>query len=91
MQPNQLSKAQQMLYSGEFSSMSQQWQSDGSCIVTIVSKDGASVVQSHVSALYEDAESVLSEKVLPTAHTATVAARFAAAAAQVAILPESPA
>lgn len=71
-----------MLYSGAFSSMSQVWQPDGTCIITLVSKDGSTAVQTHLSDPYGVTEAVVSEKPIAVATPSHVAARMTAATAQ---------
>lgn len=49
------------LYAGDFNVCSQEWQDDGSCVVTFYRHDDAEAVSLHIDELYGAKESVLVE------------------------------
>ena len=72
-----LTPAQRRLYSGDYNYMSQEWQPDGSVIVTISGGRSGQVHRLHVRDLWGEHEAVLSEERLPEGPPPHIAARLA--------------
>ena len=47
------------LYSGDFNNMHQEWQADGSVIITLSKKGDATIYKLHVKELFGEAEELL--------------------------------
>lgn len=62
-------------YAGDFNSLSQQWQPDGSVIMTFWRDDEQTAVVLHVADLHGDAESAISERAIERVATVRVRAR----------------
>ena len=60
-----LTPGQRRLYRGEYNYMAQEWQPDGSVIVTIVGGGHPDGRRMHITDLYGPAETVLSDDVIP--------------------------
>ena len=71
-----LTPGQRRLYRGEYNYMSQEWQPDGSCILTISGGKGDRTHRMHVQDLWGPNETVLSEEVIPPGPPAHIAARL---------------
>jgi hypothetical protein len=72
-----LTPGQRRLYSGDYNYMSQEWQPDGSVIVTISGGRSDQVHRMHVRDLWGQREEVLTEQIIPQNIPPHVAARFA--------------
>jgi len=57
-------KAMEKLTTGNFNNMSQDWQPDGSVIITLSKRGEGKVYKLHVHDLYGEHEQVLSEEVI---------------------------
>lgn len=76
-----LSLGQRRLYSGDYNYMSQEWQPDGTVIVTISGGKSGQVHRLHVRDLWGQKEEVLSEELLTSHVPPHIQARLAEAAA----------
>lgn len=72
-----LTPAQRRLYSGDYNYMSQEWQPDGSVIVTISGGRSGQVHRLHVRDLWGENEEVLTESNIPQNIPPHIQARFA--------------
>lgn len=54
------------LYAGEFNNLSQEWQPDGSVIITLSERTKKVKYRMHVKDLYGENEEVLEHEVIPT-------------------------
>jgi len=52
------------LYSGDFNSMSQEWMSDGSVIITLLKNKESKSYQFRVKNLYKENEELLEERII---------------------------
>ena len=75
-----LTPGQRRLYRGEYNYMQQEWQPDGSCIVTITGGSHPDGRRMHISDLWGPAETVLSEDALPPGPPPHIRQRLAEAA-----------
>lgn len=60
-----LTPAQRRLYAGDYNYLNQEWQPDGSVILTIAGGRSGQVHRCHVQDLWGENETVLSEEELP--------------------------
>ena len=74
-----LSPAQKRLYSGDYNYLSEDWQPDGSVIVTISGGASGQVHRLHIRDLWGKDETVLTEETIPTGPPPHIAARLAEA------------
>lgn len=58
------SKYIHLVKQGKFNSLSQNWQPDGSVIITLSKRGEGKLYKLHVQALYKDTEVVLSEELI---------------------------
>lgn len=70
-----LSPGLKRLYLGDFNVMSQQWQADGSVVLTFFRHADAAAVRLHVSDLYGPNENIIGEVDIPIAPAAHITAR----------------
>lgn len=74
-----LTPGQRRLYSGDYNYMNQEWQPDGSVIVTITGGRSGQVHLLHVRDLWGQNEEVLHEEVIPPGPPPWIKARLAEA------------
>lgn len=72
-----LTPGQKRLYSGDYNYMNQEWQPDGSVVVTISGGKSGQVHRMHVRDLWGEHEEVLTEERLPEGPPAHIVARLA--------------
>lgn len=61
-----MKKGHKKLYSGDFNSMSQEWQPDGSVIITLSKEGEKKAYKFKVTDLYGENEEVTEHQVIPT-------------------------
>lgn len=74
-----LTPGQRRLYSGDYNYMAQEWQPDGSVILTVSGGRSGQVHRMHLRDLWGESEEVLSEEQLPEGPPPHIAARLAEA------------
>jgi hypothetical protein len=71
-----LTPGQRRLYSGDYNYMGQEWQPDGTCIVTISGGKSGQVHRMHILHLWGEDEQVLTEERVPEGPPPHIAKRF---------------
>lgn len=72
-----LTPGQRRLYSGDYNYLNQEWQPDGTVIVTVSGGRSGQVHRLHIRDLWGEHEEVLTEQIIPQNIPGHIAARFA--------------